>query len=78
MVQLRIMAVRSHRSPTVVSLRALRLYLLGKDRPRARAVALQGEREHRASQRGRIETSLPHTTSRYRDVYSGVQVVRVM
>lgn len=28
--------------------------------------------------RGRIDTSFPHTTIRYRDVNSGVQVVRVM
>lgn len=32
----------------------------------------------RMSYRGRIETSLPQTTRRYREVYSGVQVVRVM
>lgn len=28
--------------------------------------------------RGRVDTSFPHTTIRYREVNSGVQVVRVM
>jgi hypothetical protein len=33
---------------------------------------------HGGYARGRIDTSFPHTTIRYREVNSGVQVVRVM
>ncbi|GGP67626.1 hypothetical protein GCM10010278_51410 [Streptomyces melanogenes] len=43
-------------------------------RPRRTAVG----RRDRTAHRGRIEASFPHTTSRYRDVNSGVQVVSVM